>query len=61
MRVGVRGWLGGCAKDSIHTEIIDRLEPSGKVEDSCEGSKFWSASLKVCLGHGVARGISSRQ
>ena len=25
------------------------------------GSKFWSASLKVCLGYGVARRISSRQ
>ena len=50
-----------CASDSIHTEIIDRLKPSRKDEDSCEWSKFWSASLKVCLGHGVARGISSRQ
>ena len=27
--------------DSTHTGIIDRLEPSGKDEDSCEGSKFW--------------------
>ena len=50
-----------CASDSTHTGIIDWLKPSGKDEDSCEGSKFWSASLKVCLGHGVARGISSRE
>ena len=31
----------GCAKDSTHTGIIDRLEPSGKDADGCEGSKFW--------------------
>ena len=61
MRVGVRGWLEGCAKGSTHTRIIDRLEPSVKDEDSCEGSKFWGGNLKVCLGHGIAREISSRQ
>ena len=34
------GWRG-CANDSTHTGIIDRLEPSGEDEDGCEGSKFW--------------------
>ena len=58
--VGVRGWGRGLCY-STHTGIIDRLKPTGNSEDSCEGSKFWFASLKVCLGHGVARGISSRQ
>ena len=53
--------MRGCAKESTHTGIIDRLEPLGINEDSCEGSKFWLQVLKVCLGHGVARGISSRQ
>ena len=41
LRVGVRGWVEGCAKDSTHTRIIDRLKPTGELEDSCGGSKFW--------------------
>ena len=39
--VGVRGWEEGSAINSTHTGIIDRLEPSGKGKDGCEGSKFW--------------------
>ena len=26
---GDRGWMKGCAKDSTHTGIIDRLKPTG--------------------------------
>ena len=61
MRVVIKARWRAVLKNSTHTRIIDRLKPTGDLEDSCKGSKFWSASLKVCLGHGIARGISSRQ
>ena len=37
MRVGGRGWLEGCASDSTHTGIIDRLKPTGDWKIVVEG------------------------
>ena len=58
MRVGEEG--EAVLSGSTHAGIIDRLEPSGRGKDGCRVYVLF-ASLKVCLGYGVARGISSRQ
>ena len=47
--------------DNTHTGIIDRLGPSGKTKIVVRGVSSGVQVFKVCLGHGVARGISSRQ
>ena len=44
VRVGGRGWLGGCAMGSTHTRIIDRLKPTGDWKIVVEGV---SSGLRV--------------
>ena len=41
VRLGVRGWVEGCASDSTHTGIIDRLKPTGDWKIVVVGSEFW--------------------